>query len=38
MLLARLPESFDHPDWIFELYDGFRALAHLEAGAVRLTN
>ena len=37
MPLARLPEPFDHHDWIFEVkYDGFRALAHLEAGAVRL--
>ena len=35
MPLARLPEPFDHPDWIFELkYDGFRALAHLENGAI----
>jgi ATP-dependent DNA ligase len=33
MPLARLPESFDHPDWIFEMkYDGFRALAYVEHG------
>jgi bifunctional non-homologous end joining protein LigD len=37
MPLARLPQPFDHADWLFELkYDGFRALAHLEAGVVRL--
>ncbi len=37
MPLARLPEPFDHPNWLFEVkYDGFRALAHLEAGALRL--
>jgi bifunctional non-homologous end joining protein LigD len=37
MPLARLHQPFDHPDWIFELkYDGFRALAHLDGGIVRL--
>jgi bifunctional non-homologous end joining protein LigD len=37
MPLARLHQSFDHPDWLFELkYDGFRALTHLDAGMVRL--
>ena len=31
--LIRLPERFDHPDSLFELkYNGFRALAYLEAG------
>jgi bifunctional non-homologous end joining protein LigD len=30
MPLVRLPEPFDHPDWLFEVkYDGFRALAHI---------
>jgi ATP-dependent DNA ligase len=30
MPLVRLPEPFDHPDWLFEIkYDGFRALAHI---------
>jgi bifunctional non-homologous end joining protein LigD len=30
MPLARLPEPFDDPDWIFEVkYDGFRCLAHV---------
>jgi bifunctional non-homologous end joining protein LigD len=39
MPLTRLPAPFDHPDWIFELkYDGFRALANVEAGAVRLVS
>ena len=31
MSLVRIPDPFDHPDWLFELkYDGFRALAHIE--------
>jgi bifunctional non-homologous end joining protein LigD len=31
MPLVRIPEAFDHPDWLFELkHDGFRALAHVE--------
>jgi ATP-dependent DNA ligase len=39
MPLARLPEPFDHPDWIFELkYDGFRALAYVESAKVRLVS
>src|SRR5689334_13819602 len=30
MPLVRIPEPFDHRDWIFELkFDGFRALAHV---------
>jgi bifunctional non-homologous end joining protein LigD len=34
-----LPQPFDHDDWIFELkYDGFRALANIEAGIVRLVS
>jgi bifunctional non-homologous end joining protein LigD len=37
--LARLPEPFDHPDWLFELkWDGFRALAYVESGACRLVS
>lgn len=29
--------AFDHPEWIYELkYDGFRALAYIEAGECRL--
>jgi bifunctional non-homologous end joining protein LigD len=28
---VRLPEPFDHPEWIFEVkFDGFGALAHIE--------
>ena len=35
LAVARAP--FDHPDWLFELkYDGWRALAYLEKGHVRL--
>ena len=31
MRLLRIPEPFDHPDWIFEpKMDGFRALAHVK--------
>jgi bifunctional non-homologous end joining protein LigD len=31
MRLLRIPEAFDHPDWIFEpKMDGFRALAYVE--------
>src|SRR5205823_5412761 len=37
MPLARLHAPFDHPDWMFELkYDGFRALAYVDRGHVRL--
>lgn len=32
-------DPFDDPDWIFEVkHDGYRALAHLEAGKVRLVS
>src|SRR5215208_705059 len=31
MPLLRIPEAFDHPDWLFELkHDGFRALAYVD--------
>src|SRR5262245_2171209 len=37
MRLARRPEPFDHPDWIYELkHDGFRSLAYIEDGRCRL--
>jgi bifunctional non-homologous end joining protein LigD len=37
MLLGRVTDPFDDPDWLFELkYDGFRALAVLHDGACRL--
>jgi bifunctional non-homologous end joining protein LigD len=30
MRLLRIPEPFDHPEWVFEpKMDGFRALAHI---------
>jgi bifunctional non-homologous end joining protein LigD len=39
MPLARLPVPFDHPDWLFELkYDGFRALAYVDHGQVRMVS
>jgi ATP-dependent DNA ligase len=35
--LQRRPEPFFHPDWVYEIkYDGFRALAYVERGEVRL--
>ena len=31
MPLLRVPDAFDHPDWLFELkHDGFRALAKID--------
>ena len=39
MPLAERRQPFDHPDWLFEVkYDGFRALAYLEDGPVRLVS
>ena len=39
MPLARLAVPFDDPNWVFELkYDGFRALAAVEAGACSLVS
>src|SRR4051812_19016156 len=39
MPLAVLRHPLDHPDWIFELkYDGFRALAYIDAGECRLVS
>ena len=39
MVLARTREAFDHADFVFELkYDGFRALAYIDAGACRLVS
>jgi ATP-dependent DNA ligase len=30
MRLLRVPEPFDHSDWLYEVkFDGFRALAHV---------
>jgi hypothetical protein len=37
MRLARRPEPFDDPDWIYEIkFDGFRSLAYIEDGQCRL--
>jgi len=39
MPLAERRQPFDHPDWLFEVkYDGFRPLAYLEGGTVRLVS
>ena len=39
MPLARLHAPFDHPAWLFELkFDGFRALAYVDHGRVRLVS
>jgi bifunctional non-homologous end joining protein LigD len=39
MPLVRLPEPFDHPDWLFEIkHDGFRALAIVEGHRCRLVS
>jgi len=39
MRLAIRREPFDHPDFIYEVkYDGFRALAHIEAGSCTLVS
>ena len=37
--LVRIPEPFDHDDWIFESkLDGFRALAHIDGHHCRLVS
>jgi len=39
MRLARRPQPFDHPDWLYEIkFDGFRALAYIESGNCRLVS
>jgi ATP-dependent DNA ligase len=39
MRLLRIPEPFDHPEWIFEpKMDGFRALAHVEGHSCTLVS
>ena len=39
MRLRLVKESFDNPDYIFELkHDGFRALAYIDAGECRLVS
>ena len=37
--VARRPQPFNHPDWLFELkHDGFRALAYVEHDRCRLVS
>ncbi len=37
MLATSINEPFDGPDWLFEIkWDGYRAVAFLEDGKVRL--
>jgi bifunctional non-homologous end joining protein LigD len=39
MRLARRPEAFSHPDWLYEIkYDGFRALAYVRDDKVELVS
>src|SRR4051812_39848691 len=39
MPLVRVPEAFDHRDWIFELkHDGFRALAEITGHQCQLVS
>ena len=39
MPIVRIPEPFDHPEWLFELrYDGFGALAHVDGHQCRLVS
>ena len=39
MELQQQKQSFDHPDWMFEIkYDGFRALAYVEDGQCQLVS
>src|SRR5688500_15210562 len=39
MRLLRIPEPFDHPDFVYELkLDGFRGLAHVDRGRCRLVS
>ena len=39
MRLLRIPEPFDHPDWIYEVkFDGFRALAYVNGHHCQLVS
>ena len=39
MRLLRIPEPFDHPEWLFEVkFDGFRALAHVNGHHCQLVS
>ena len=39
MRLLRIPEPFNHPDWLYEVkFDGFRALAHVNGHHCQLVS
>src|SRR5258708_3204313 len=39
MLATIVANSFDNPDWLFEIkWDGYRAIAFIEGGRVRLVS
>jgi len=39
LTLIRQWDSFDHPDWLFELkHDGFRAVAYISDGECKLVS
>jgi bifunctional non-homologous end joining protein LigD len=39
MLATAIAKAFDNPDWLFEIkWDGYRAIAFIEAGRVRLVS
>jgi bifunctional non-homologous end joining protein LigD len=39
MRLLRMPEPFNHPDWLYEVkFDGFRALAHVKGHHCQLVS
>src|SRR5688572_29139933 len=39
MRLLRIPQPFDHPDFVYELkLDGFRGVAHVHGGACQLVS
>jgi bifunctional non-homologous end joining protein LigD len=39
MPLVRVPDAFDHPDWLFDLkHDGFRALAYVDGHRCHLVS
>jgi bifunctional non-homologous end joining protein LigD len=39
MLATLVAKAFDNPDWLFELkWDGYRAIAFIEDGRVRLVS
>ena len=39
MLATLIEEPFDNEDWLFEIkWDGYRAIAYIENGSVRLVS